>query len=75
VYTSFNFWVLVYNRNHKKYRSLASIWAINNLAGIVISVKILGLKFLQFIAVKATIARLLEALHIVGTSKTEKRGD
>jgi hypothetical protein len=45
------------------------------LAGIVISVKILGLKFLQFIAVKATIARLLEALHIVGTSKTEKRGD
>jgi hypothetical protein len=45
------------------------------LAGIVISVKILGLKFLQFIAVKPAIARLLEALHVVGTSKTEKRGD
>jgi hypothetical protein len=29
---------------------LASIWATNNLAGIVISVKILGLKFLPDVA-------------------------
>ncbi len=29
---------------------LASIWPSNNLAGIVISVKILGLKFLPYIA-------------------------
>jgi hypothetical protein len=29
---------------------LASIWVINYLAGIVISVKILGLKFLLYIA-------------------------
>ena len=32
------------------YRFLASIWAINNLVGIVISVKILGLKFRPYIA-------------------------
>ena len=31
------------------YMYFASIWAINNLAGIVISVKILGLKFLPYI--------------------------
>ena len=30
---------------------------------------------LWYIAVKPTVARLLEALHIVGTLKTEKRGD
>jgi len=29
---------------------LASIWAINNLAAIVISVKTLGLKYLPYIA-------------------------
>jgi len=29
---------------------ILSIWAINNLAGIVISAKILGLKFLPYIA-------------------------
>ncbi len=32
------------------YIYLASIWATNNLAGIVISVKILGLKFVPYIA-------------------------
>ena len=42
--------VLEHGRNHKKYRSLTSIWVTNYLAGIVISVKILGLKFLRYIA-------------------------
>jgi len=32
------------------YRLLTNIYATNNLAGIVISVKILGLKFLRYIA-------------------------
>jgi len=32
-------------------RYLANIWPTNNLAGIVISVKILGLKFLPYIEV------------------------
>jgi hypothetical protein len=32
------------------YRLLTNIYAANNLAGIVISVKILGLKFLPYIA-------------------------
>jgi len=35
----------------------ANIWATNNLAGIVISVKVLGLKFLPYITeIAATIA-------------------
>ncbi len=37
-------------RNVVDYRFLASIWATNDLAGIVISVKILGLKFMPYIA-------------------------
>jgi hypothetical protein len=32
--------------------TLASIWATNNLAGIVISVKTLGLKFLPYIDIQ-----------------------
>jgi len=36
------------NRDVLDSKYLASIWATNNLAGIVISVKILGLIFLYF---------------------------
>jgi hypothetical protein len=41
------------------YRYLASIWITKTLAGIVISVKILGLKFLQYITdINAQLNRL-----------------
>jgi len=51
--------VMIYRQvvkcNVLKFKILASIWAINYLVGIVISVKILGLKFLSFIAVSVTV--------------------
>ncbi len=37
-------------RGGRDYRYLASIWATNNLTDIVISAKILSLKFLSYIA-------------------------
>jgi hypothetical protein len=53
---SYNVWdsTLTISRKNNNFQNrtyLASIWVKNNLASIVISVKILGLKFRPYIAV------------------------